>query len=239
MPSDPQTLGASATGWQAVRETVLARIRAGEWAPGALIPNEAVLAREFGCARATVNRALRELAATGLIDRRRKAGTRVALQPLRRVTLEIPVIRTEIEARGGQYGYALLAREEGPAPLAVWSRMGLGAEAELLHLRALHLSDGRPYLYEDRWVNPATVPGLLEVDLTETSANLWLVRNVPYTSGDLSLQAVPAEAEVAEALACARGAAIFVMERLTWLGAASVTLVTQHYAPGYRLITSL
>jgi GntR family histidine utilization transcriptional repressor len=153
MPSEPASPTAparEATGWQAIRDSVLARIRAGEWAPGAQIPNEADLARDFGCARATVNRALRELAATGLIDRRRKAGTRVALQPLRRVTLEIPVIRTEVEARGGQYGYALIARAQGPAPLAVWSRMGLGAGDGLLHLRALHLSDGAPYMYEDR-----------------------------------------------------------------------------------------
>ena len=69
------------------------------WKPGELIPNEADLAIEFGCARATVNRALRALAETGILDRRRKAGTRVALHPVRKVTLEIPIIRHEVEQK--------------------------------------------------------------------------------------------------------------------------------------------
>ncbi|MEP5090001.1 MAG: winged helix-turn-helix domain-containing protein, partial [Paracoccaceae bacterium] len=77
--------------WHAVQEEVLRRIKNRSWKPGELIPNEADLAIEFGCARATVNRALRALAETGILDRRRKAGTRVALHPVRKVTLEIPI----------------------------------------------------------------------------------------------------------------------------------------------------
>ena len=48
--------------WQSVQEEVLRRINSREWKPGELIPNEAELSLEFGCARATVNRALRGLA---------------------------------------------------------------------------------------------------------------------------------------------------------------------------------
>ena len=79
-------------GWQSVHAEVLRRIRSREWLPGALIPNETDLAAEFGCARATVSRALRELADAGLLTRRRKAGTHVALNPVRKATLQIPVI---------------------------------------------------------------------------------------------------------------------------------------------------
>jgi formimidoylglutamate deiminase len=67
--------------WQAVQDEVRRRIAARLWRPGDFIPHETDLAREFGCARATVNRALRELAEEGLLDRRRKAGTRVAVNP--------------------------------------------------------------------------------------------------------------------------------------------------------------
>ena len=63
--------------WQSVQTEVLRRIHAREWEPGDLIPNESDLALEFGCARTTVNRALRAIADSGLLDRRRKAGTRV------------------------------------------------------------------------------------------------------------------------------------------------------------------
>ena len=89
--------GGEFNSWQSVQAEVLRRINAREWKPGDFIPNEAELAIEFGCARATVNRALRALAESGLLDRRRKAGTRVSLNPVRKATLDIPVIRYEIE----------------------------------------------------------------------------------------------------------------------------------------------
>ena len=86
--------------WQSVQEEGLRRIHARVWKPGDLIPNEVDLALEFGCARTTVNRALRSLAESGLLDRRRKAGTRVAAQPVAKATLDITVIRMEVEGRG-------------------------------------------------------------------------------------------------------------------------------------------
>lgn len=95
----------AANSWQAVRAEVLRRIRSREWQPGQPIPHEADLARELGCARATVNRALREIADSGLIERRRRAGSRVALHPVRKATLDIPVIRVEVESRGEAYAF--------------------------------------------------------------------------------------------------------------------------------------
>ncbi len=76
-------------GWEALRETFAGRIRAREWPPGALIPPETQLAADYGVARATVNRALQSLAEDGLIERRKRAGTRVAELPARRARLEI------------------------------------------------------------------------------------------------------------------------------------------------------
>lgn len=225
--------------WQGIRDIVLARIRSRTWPPGAMIPNEVDLAEEFGCARATVNRALRDVAASGLLDRRRKAGTRVALTPPRKATFEIPIIRQEVEERGGTYGYTLISRSEGPAPVPVCGRMGLPADAPLLHICALHLSDGTPYMHEERWINLRTVPEIKEVDLTEVSANLWLVQNMPYTHGELSLGAAVADAELARSLACAPASPIFITERCTWIEDAPVTFVVQSYPPGHRITTAI
>ena len=73
--------GVGIGGWEDIRAEVLRRIRVRDWPPGAMIPTEEELATEFGVARATVNRALRELAVAGVLERRRKAGTRVAALP--------------------------------------------------------------------------------------------------------------------------------------------------------------
>jgi GntR family transcriptional regulator, histidine utilization repressor len=232
-------MGGGPSTWQGVQEEALRRIRTREWPPGALIPPEAELAREFGCARATVNRALRELAEAGLLDRRRRAGTRVALDPVRKATLEIAVLRHEVEARGASYGYALVAREVAEPPAQVRSKMDLGPGTRPLHVRALHLASGVPYAYEDRWLNLETMPELAEVDLGQVSANEWLVRHAPYTSGDLTLYAAEADAEAAGALGCPERAAVFTMERVTWLGGRSITFVRLAFRPGHTVHTSL
>jgi len=236
MPSDPLKPPVS---WQAIRAEVLRRIQSRDWPPGAQIPNEADLAAEFGCARNTVSRALRELAATGLLERRRKAGTRVALNPARRATFEIPLLQQEIEARGSRYGYALISRESVAGPPDICSRMGLAPKAPLLNIQALHMADGAPYVVEDRWVNPEAAPGILLADLARVSANAWLVQNMPYTDGSLTLSAQSAGPELAASLKCAPGSAIFTMERITWVGPTAITLVTQFHAPGHRFTTGL
>jgi GntR family histidine utilization transcriptional repressor len=209
-----------------------------EWGPGALIPAEAALAREFGCARATVSRALRELAAAGLLERRRKAGTRVALRPVRRATLEIPVIRQEVERRGQTYAYRLLADRPEPPPLPVALRLRLPAGAVLRHLTCLHSADGQSFVYEDRWLNPAVLTGQ-KPDFAAQSANEWLVANMPYAAGDIAFSAAGAGAADAAAFGIATGTPLFVVERTTWTADAPITCVRLAYAPGHRLHMTL
>lgn len=226
--------------WQAIRDEVLRRIHAREWAAGARIPAEADLAVEFGCARATVNRALRDLAESGFLERRRRAGTRVAAHPVRKARFDIPVIRREVEDRGGAYAHVLLERARAAPPPGVRGQMRLPPGGpQLLHLRSLHLSDGRPHAYEDRWVNTAAAPGILKADLARQSANEWLVAHLPVTGGDYVIAAENAGAEVAELLDCAAGAAILVVERLTLNGGEPVTFVRLHHAPGHRVQTAI
>lgn len=225
--------------WQAVQDEVLRRIHDRTWLPGDLIPNEADLAKEFGCARVTVNRALRALADAGLLDRRRKAGTRIATHPVRKVTLNIPVIRLEIEGGGGAYGHNLLKREHKRPPATVRKRMRLPPDADALHLVALHLSNAQPHALEDRWINLEAVPDAANVDFSIISANEWLVLNAPFTNGDISLSATNATRAEAAALQTTTGDALFKMERHTWVNDTSVTFVRMTFAPGYRMQSNI
>ena len=220
------------TGWEGIRAEAMRRIRSGEWQAGAGIPGEVDLATEFGVARATVNRALRELAAAGVLERRRKAGSRVALNPVRKASFDIPVTRLEVEGRGQAYSFDLLEEAVALAPADVARRLGL--RGKLLHLRTLHRADGMPFAYEDRWLNPAVLPDAVR-DFRVVSANEWLVRHMPYTEGDIAFSACSAAPEEAGWLRVAPGAALFVAERTTWAGAVAITLVRLAYAPGYRV----
>ena len=94
--------------FRTIKDEIARRIGDKVWPPGTLIPGEAALADEFGAARATVNRALQELARTGLLERKRKAGTRVALNPVRQARLSIPIVGEEIAALGQTYDLSLI-----------------------------------------------------------------------------------------------------------------------------------
>jgi GntR family histidine utilization transcriptional repressor len=225
--------------WQSVQAEALRRIRTREWPPGAQIPHEADLAAELGCARATVNRALRDLAQAGLLERRRKAGTRVPLNPVRKATFDIPIIRQDIEARGQAYGYRLLQMASATPPLDVATRLRLPPDAQMLHILALHLANDTPFCLEDRWINPVAVPEIKDADLTIISANEWLVQNAAFSSGDFAFGAMAASQSVSACLNCAENAAVFTLDRTTWAAALPITSVRLCYAPGYQITAKI
>ncbi|HCP82350.1 MAG TPA: GntR family transcriptional regulator [Octadecabacter sp.] len=225
--------------WQSVQTEVLRRIHAREWKPGELIPNEADLALEFGCARTTVNRALRAVADSGLLDRRRKAGTRVAIQPAAKATLTIPVIRNEIEERGQTYDYHRIERHLAAPPAAVSDAMKSPADHPLLHVCALHIADNVPYAFEDRWINPDVVPDALNESFEAVSANEWLLKHTPYTHGEIVFAATSATRDEAAFLKCPEKSALFTIDRVTWDGEFAVTKVRVLYGPDHQIRTAL
>lgn len=67
--------------YRRIAATIRDRINSGQWPPGQRVPSQHDLAVEFDVARATVQSALRLLAASGLIATRQGAGTFVAETP--------------------------------------------------------------------------------------------------------------------------------------------------------------
>lgn len=61
-----------------VRELLLARIRGGEWGVGETLPNEFMLATEFGVAIGTIRRAIKGLEESGILKRIQGRGTFVS-----------------------------------------------------------------------------------------------------------------------------------------------------------------
>lgn len=230
-------LPADKVSFRDVKAELLRRITEGIWAPGATVPGEVELAAEFQVARATVNRAMRELTEEGILERRRKAGTRVRPSPLRAARFEIPVVRAEIEATGAAYGYRLLSRAETASPDWLAARLGLGAGARVLHLCCLHLADGRPYQHEERWINLAAQPAAAAEPFSQIGPNEWLIGAVPFSEVEISFLATAAAGDVAGALAMAAGEPVFTVERTTWWQGQAVTHVRLSFARGHRMTT--
>lgn len=221
--------------YREIKADLLGQISGGRWPPGSLLPNENDLAQSYGCARATVNRAMRELAEEGIVERKRKAGTRVRMSPLREARFEIPLVRAEIESRGAAYRYALVRRSQMSAPPWLRARLDLPPEAPVLHLECVHFCDDLPYQLEDRWINLTALPQAAKQCFDIQGPNEWLVQTVPYSDAQISFAAVGADPDVALQLGCAAGDALFQTERSTWWQGRAITFVRLLFQPGYRM----
>ncbi len=220
-----------------MRDTLHAMILDGTYYAGDKLPKDEDIAETLGCARATVQRAMRDLSDSGIVERRRKGGTHVRPDPVTRTTVDIPITRKEIEQKGCVYGYQLIKQTKIETPIPVAASFGLSAPTEMLRIEALHLADQRPYMFEDRWVSLQTAPEILDVDLTHENANEWLVRNKPYTRCDIRFYATKATEYYADLLGADKAEALLVMERTTWIGDKPITTVKAVTTPGYQVLT--
>ncbi|WP_278924528.1 MULTISPECIES: UTRA domain-containing protein [Pseudophaeobacter] len=218
-----------------VKSDIMAKITSGEWEPGRLLPNEMDLAEIYGCARATVNRAMRELADEGVVERRRKAGTRVRMAPVRQARFSIPIVRVEIEEQNSTYRYALVSQDVVAAPQWLRARLQLAADCPVLSLTCMHYADGAPYQFEERWISLGLLPQAQEADFSEIGPNEWLVSTVPFSDAEIAFSATAATPDLADHLGCAQGAALFTVERSTWLKGEAITFVRQSFRPGHRM----
>ena len=223
--------------WQSVRADVLERIRSREWPPGELIPTEQELAASLGCARATVNRALRELADSGLIERRRKVGTRVAATSARRTVLDMPAIRTEIEAMGAAYAYHLASFTTRLPTESAARALQVSPAEELVLVKATYTANGQPHCCEAIWLNQRILPPLARRDVEHQSAHEWLASQVALTHGRFSILADSASGDCARHLGIDEGTPVLTIERTNWSDTTPVSFARQFYPPQHRLVS--
>ncbi len=213
------------------------RIVERDWRQGERIPDEVDLAIEFDAARSTVNKALQRLADEGLLERRRRAGTVVATDPVRKATFTIAIMREQVEQAGMAYGYRVVAQRRSPVPEDIATRMGIAPGRVMVHMRALHYGNGKPFQLEDRWLNSEAVRGLEHADFRHLNANEWLVRNTPYLHGEMSFSAENASYRDARLLQIEPGKALLVLHRSTWNDLGPVTTVRLAFQPGHIMTT--
>ncbi len=220
-----------------IKRIVLERIQNRTWPPDGMLPSEVDLAEEFHSTRTTVNRALRELADEGIIERKRKAGTRVLQSPQRRAEFAIPLVRDEVSAMGADYRYSLVERTQMPAPDWLSSKLELASGQDVLHVRCMHYADAEAFQYEDRWIILTSIPEAQHAGFDTISPSEWLVRTVPFTDLRLTFMATKADQVIADFLGATIGDAVFTAERTTWQGTTPITLARMYFKLGYKMTT--
>lgn len=221
-----------------IKALVRDKVRSGEWNVGERIPSEVDLASAFGVARMTVNRALRELTAEGMLERVAGVGTFVAEGKPQSNLLMIAHIRDEIVARGHQYSCRLVRHEREHVPLDITRALDLAPNDQVFHLVCVHLDDGRPLQLEDRYVNPAAAPGFLAQDFTAEPPSAYLYNNVSHFELEVEhvVDAAHPLPDQAALLEIEAGEPCLILTRRTWTGGVPVTIARfVHPANRYSL----
>ena len=219
--------------YEQVKAFIKTHISAGTWKPGDPVPSEAALAAQFGISRMTVNRALRELTAEGMVTRVQGSGTRVA--ELHRISSRLTIrdIHEEVVERGHVHTTRVLMVEAEKASADLARTLGLRTGARVFHTMLVHLENGVPIQYEDRYVNPAAAPDFLETDFTRTTPTHHLLQHAPLTEASYSIEACLPTVQEARQLGIKRGEPCLAMMRRTVSGA-HVASVARLIYPGTR-----
>ncbi len=221
--------------WQQIQRAIARPILSGVWEVGTRVPSEADLMVRFGAARMTVHRALRNLAGDGLIVRRRRAGTVVALPPPERPVFEIWDIAAEIEAGGQAHSFDLVERivlsPDDPRHAL------LDGAGELLSLALCHRADGKPAQFEERLINLAAAPAARTEDFARIPPGSWLLRHIDWTEAEHTITAGAAPGPIARRLEIEARSPCLIVERRTWNGKVPITFTRLWHPAGSRKLS--
>lgn len=222
--------------YEKVKGHILHKIDSGAWKAAQKIPSENTLIVELGVSKMTVNRALRELADAGYINRVVGVGSFVAESKIHVHPLEVRNIAEDIRSRGHTHTceVVLLAQERANARLA--ANLGIAAGAPVYHSIIVHFDNSVAIQLEDRYVNPKVAPDYLEVDFRDLTPNEYLTKTAPLQEVEHVVEAILPPTPVADLLNMSADQPCLLISRRTWTGE-DVASGARLYHPGnlYRL----
>lgn len=215
--------------YQQVKDQILDHILSGNWPPGRKIPSENQLVRQLGVSRMTINRALRELAQEGRLQRLAGVGSFVAEPPRHASLIELNNIAEEIRDQGSEHSARLTWRQLEPVPADIAERLEVEVGREIFHVTLVHRRDELPIQLEDRWVDPLQVPDFLDLDFSTITPSEHLLRSIRPDEMEHIVQAVLPDATTRELLAIPADEPCLRLERRTWNDGRVVTYAALTY----------
>ncbi|MFH1993397.1 MAG: GntR family transcriptional regulator [Pseudomonadota bacterium] len=144
-------------------DIILSRIRSGEYPPGARIPSEHALAREYGIGRPTARQATELLLRKGFLKRRRGAGTFVREKPKEVDLFSFAGTLTSFREKGISVEMQILQTTRLKKNAVQPDNPFSGRKA--FFLSRLSRVDGLPVLVEDLYLHPEIFNGIERIDL--------------------------------------------------------------------------
>ena len=233
--------------YQRIKNAILDNIHSGKWQAGSAITTEMALATEFGVSRMTVNRALKELSEERVLERRQGSGTFVAQQKFNHTFVEVRNIAEDLKSANRDYEAKVVSKRAVTASLLgdeLRRKFGIEETTNtpdttldnrsdtpvLYEVKIIHVADGQPIQFEERWVDAKKVPHFIDQDFTVVNTSDYLVAKIPLESGSYTIRALAAPNEVADALQIAPQSPTLVLRRQTYSAGQVVTFVMMWHA---------
>ncbi|WP_201511127.1 UTRA domain-containing protein [Psychrobacter alimentarius] len=230
--------------YQRIKNAILDNIHSGKWQAGNAISTEMALAEKFGVSRMTVNRALKELSEERVLERRQGSGTFVAQQQFNHTFVEVRNIAEDLKSANRDYEAKVVSKRAVTASMLddeLRRKFGIDEMATVTHtdasdapilyeVKIIHVADGQPIQFEERWVDAKKVPEFIEQNFTVVNTSDYLVAKIPLESGSYTIRALAAPNEVADALQIAAQSPTLVLRRQTYSAGQVVTFVKMWHA---------
>jgi GntR family transcriptional regulator len=201
-----------------VADALRQRISSGSFTDGVL-PDEHTLAEQLDASRNAVREALGLLRDEGLVTRRRGVGT-VAVTPAYGHGLDrLAGLAETLAGHGKVTNEVLVAEAIADPPATVMQRLGLQTGATAVHIERVRRVDGVPVSLDSTYLTADIGRGVLRDDLEtrDIFAVIEETTGAPLGRAEIEVRAANAEPETAALLDVQAGAAIFLIDRLTYL----------------------
>ncbi len=203
--------------YQKVKDHILKKMERGDLVPKSRVPSENELVAALKVSRMTANRALKELAAEGMLVRVAGVGTFVAEAQTKGHLVEVRNIAEEVRERGHSYSNIVVTHESVPLTSVIAAAMELSNSIKsVYHTTIVHQEDGKMLQVEDRYVNAQAVPEYIQIDLKQTTPAAYLLANVPLHKVEHTVRAAMPSKTIKKLLQMDDNVPCLILDRRTW-----------------------
>lgn len=212
-----------------IADELRARVAAGEYAAGRLMPSESEMSAEFGVSRVTVRKALELLRDDGLVDARQGFGWFVAGETVRQPLARLATIEDQMRDSGMKPERRILEFAFERAPRDVARELGT---AQTLRVKRVNLADGEPFAIVTVWCAADLAEKLSRADVERSP--FYELLDVPLRGATQTIGADAAAADEAALLEIPAGSPVLRCTRTTTDTQGRVVLVSRHVFPAHR-----
>jgi len=225
-----------------VAETLKRRIASAGYRPGAILPSESELAREFGVSNITIRKAMALLTEQGLVHRRRGIGTQAAASGPDRIPLKITGnFRDWVDSavnRRLQLEVTVQGMEIIPCPSGIGKQLNLPEGSPVWEIKRLRKRKGETVSSYINYVSTALLKDLPKNALLKDSflEVFHAQTGLDITALSQQVETAVADLDTGAALGVGFGSPLFFVTHIYWSAEKNPLFLTRMFFRGDRYV---